>query len=172
MSRRIRRWPMTAAKPWNPRRPWYSYIDDLSRRRWCRRHHEGHPEWNKCFEAIGFSGDAIRVRPFPTPEEEVTRSSAPELPPQPYQLCPRSRAGRHPRAHSGRRPLRSGERSSARRSCLPQHDGKCCSRFFVFTAHADPRWCVVALHARQHSSTSRTIYMAHGTTVSACRTPT
>lgn len=52
-----------------PKAPVVFYIDTTFTAQMSAAITKGILEWNKCFEAIGFK-NAIRVRPFPTPEED------------------------------------------------------------------------------------------------------
>lgn len=52
-----------------PKAPVTFYIDTTFTAQMSGAITKGILEWNKCFEAIGFK-NAIRVRPFPTPEED------------------------------------------------------------------------------------------------------
>ena len=51
-----------------PKEPIVFYIDTTFTAQMSGAITKGILEWNKCFEAIGFK-DAIRVKPFPTPQE-------------------------------------------------------------------------------------------------------
>ena len=52
-----------------PKEPIVFYIDTTFTAQMSGAITKGILEWNKCFEAIGFK-DAIRVKPFPTPQED------------------------------------------------------------------------------------------------------
>lgn len=116
-----------------PRRPITFYIDTTFTAQMSAAITKGILEWNKCFEAIGFK-DAIRVKPFPRPEED------PQFSPQNFRYnCINyvpSLAG-DARVRTYVDP-RSGE--ILRTTVMVCHNfvWEMPFEIFVFTAHADP----------------------------------
>lgn len=116
-----------------PRKPITFYIDTTFTAQMSAAITKGILEWNKCFEAIGFK-DAIRVKPFPRPEED------PQFSPQNFRYnCINyvpSLAG-DTRVRTYVDP-RSGE--ILRTTVMVCHNfvWEMPFEIFVFTAHADP----------------------------------
>ena len=116
-----------------PLKPITFYIDTTFTAQMSSAITKGILEWNKCFEAIGFK-DAIRVKPFPRPEED------PQFSPQNFRYnCINyvpSLAG-DARVRTYVDP-RSGE--ILRTTVMVCHNfvWEMPFEIFVFTAHADP----------------------------------
>ncbi|WP_288237388.1 zinc-dependent metalloprotease [uncultured Alistipes sp.] len=116
-----------------PKEPIVFYIDTTFTAQMSGAITKGILEWNKCFEAIGFK-DAIRVKPFPTPQED------PQFSPQNFRYnCINyvpSLAG-DSRVRTYVDP-RSGE--ILRTTVMVCHNmvWEMPFEIFVFTAHADP----------------------------------
>lgn len=116
-----------------PKAPVVFYIDTTFTAQMSAAITKGILEWNKCFEAIGFK-DAIRVRPFPTPEED------PQFSPQNFRYncinyVPSLTGDARVRTYVD---PRSGE--ILRTTVMVCHNMTWEMPFeiFVFTAHADP----------------------------------
>ena len=116
-----------------PKAPVVFYIDTTFTAQMSAAITKGILEWNKCFEAIGFK-DAIRVRPFPTPEED------PQFSPQNFRYncinyVPSLTGDTRVRTYVD---PRSGE--ILRTTVMVCHNMTWEMPFeiFVFTAHADP----------------------------------
>ena len=116
-----------------PKAPVVFYIDTIFTAQMSAAITKGILEWNKCFEAIGFK-DAIRVRPFPTPEED------PQFSPQNFRYncinyVPSLTGDTRVRTYVD---PRSGE--ILRTTVMVCHNMTWEMPFeiFVFTAHADP----------------------------------
>ena len=115
-----------------PKAPVVFYIDTTFTAQMSAAITKGILEWNKCFEAIGFK-DAIRVRPFPTPED-------PQFSPQNFRYncinyVPSLTGDTRVRTYVD---PRSGE--ILRTTVMVCHNMTWEMPFeiFVFTAHADP----------------------------------
>ncbi len=116
-----------------PKAPVVFYIDTTFTAQMSAAITKGILEWNKCFEAIGFK-NAIRVRPFPTPEED------PQFSPQNFRYncinyVPSLTGDTRVRTYVD---PRSGE--ILRTTVMVCHNMTWEMPFeiFVFTAHADP----------------------------------
>lgn len=116
-----------------PKAPVVFYIDTTFTAQMSAAITKGILEWNKCFEAIGFK-NAIRVRPFPTPEED------PQFSPQNFRYncinyVPSLTGDARVRTYVD---PRSGE--ILRTTVMVCHNMTWEMPFeiFVFTAHADP----------------------------------
>ena len=116
-----------------PKAPVVFYIDTTFTAQMSAAITKGILEWNKCFEAIGFK-DAIRVKPFPTPEED------PQFSPQNFRYncinyVPSLTGDARVRTYVD---PRSGE--ILRTTVMVCHNMTWEMPFeiFVFTAHADP----------------------------------
>lgn len=116
-----------------PKAPVVFYIDTTFTAQMSAAITKGILEWNKCFEAIGFK-NAIRVRPFPTPDED------PQFSPQNFRYncinyVPSLTGDTRVRTYVD---PRSGE--ILRTTVMVCHNMTWEMPFeiFVFTAHADP----------------------------------
>lgn len=116
-----------------PKAPVVFYIDTTFTAQMSAAITKGILEWNKCFEVIGFK-NAIRVRPFPTPEED------PQFSPQNFRYncinyVPSLTGDTRVRTYVD---PRSGE--ILRTTVMVCHNMTWEMPFeiFVFTAHADP----------------------------------
>ena len=116
-----------------PKAPVVFYLDTTFTAQMSAAITKGILEWNKCFEAIGFK-NAIRVRPFPTPEED------PQFSPQNFRYncinyVPSLTGDTRVRTYVD---PRSGE--ILRTTVMVCHNMTWEMPFeiFVFTAHADP----------------------------------
>ena len=116
-----------------PKAPVVFYIDTTFTAQMSAAITKGILEWNKCFEAIGFK-NAIRVRPFPTPDED------PQFSPQNFRYncinyVPSLTGDTRVRTYVD---PRSGE--ILRTTVMVCHNmtWKMPFEIFVFTAHADP----------------------------------
>ena len=116
-----------------PKAPVVFYIDTTFTAQMSAAITKGILEWNKCFEAIGFK-NAIRVRPFPTPDKD------PQFSPQNFRYncinyVPSLTGDTRVRTYVD---PRSGE--ILRTTVMVCHNMTWEMPFeiFVFTAHADP----------------------------------
>ncbi len=116
-----------------PKEPVVFYIDTTFTAQMSAAITKGILEWNKCFEAIGFK-DAIRVKPFPTPQED------PQFSPQNFRYncinyVPSLTGDARVRTYVD---PRSGE--ILRTTVMVCHNmvWEMPFEIFVFTAHADP----------------------------------
>ena len=116
-----------------PKAPVTFYIDTTFTAQMSAAITKGILEWNKCFEAIGFK-NAIRVKPFPTPQED------PQFSPQNFRYncinyVPSLTGDTRVRTYVD---PRSGE--ILRTTVMVCHNmvWEMPFEIFVFTAHADP----------------------------------